>query len=732
MLTAGVFYGLPLYPYFLALCYAVSGGSVVAVKVVQIALGLLTVVLTYATGTRLADSTVGLVAAALAAVYGPLVFHESMLIPEAIGVPLYAAGFYSCCLFLDAPSVRRAVLAGALLGLACLTKAGVLPFAVLFVAVLLLRPTLAATRPPAAALAAFAVAFVAVLAPVTLHNRIVGGDTVLLTSHAGLNFYIGNNPDADGTFRAPAGTGIGLEEQIADSRAVAEAAAGRALRPSEVSAYWSGRGTRLHPRPATALRGALGTEAAARVRCARASGSAGLPGGGSVQPVDAAAAGRSFARARTARRRGPSARRCRCDIAGASSSGSDATSRASSTFFVNARYRLPLLSVLFVLAAVAVADARRVRPRARLAAASPAGLVVVAAAVWITRLALVPTDPARDLRERRQSPAGGQRLRAGPRPLPRGAGARLRRTRRRISGWGSCSPSVGRGDEVGAILRSARSRRAPTRSPTTTSERGTSSGATSRQAEQCYRRAVELKPQFAQAHDNLGIIYARQGDTARAIDVVPDGAAVRSGELCGGDEPGPRARAGRPHRGRTPRVAGGRRARPVVRRREAGARTVLIHDRPPRRAFASGPKAARMRRANTVEGEDDGHSRSTLARDRSSRSRRGALSQLRAERHHLARAARRARRPEAGAAPHPLRDVPEPAPDGGGAAAQVGRRSSARCSASTTRTATWRRTRRWCAWRRTSRCATRWCTARATSARSTATARPPCATPRRG
>jgi tetratricopeptide (TPR) repeat protein len=106
VLTTGVFYGLPLYPYFLALCYAVSGRSVVAVKVVQIVLGLLTLVLTYATGALLADATVGLVAAALAAVYGPLVFHESMLIPEAIGVPLHAGAFYCCCLFLHAPTER--------------------------------------------------------------------------------------------------------------------------------------------------------------------------------------------------------------------------------------------------------------------------------------------------------------------------------------------------------------------------------------------------------------------------------------------------------------------------------------------------------------------------------------------------------------------------------------------------------------------------------------------------
>jgi tetratricopeptide (TPR) repeat protein len=38
------------------------------------------------------------------------------------------------------------------------------------------------------------------------------------------------------------------------------------------------------------------------------------------------------------------------------------------------------------------------------------------------------------------------------------------------------------------------------------------------EAERNYRRAVEIKPQFAQAHDNLGIVYARRGDIERAIE----------------------------------------------------------------------------------------------------------------------------------------------------------------------------------------------------------------------
>jgi hypothetical protein len=46
---------LPLYPYFLALCSALTGGSTVAVKLVQLLLGLVTVFFTYRIGQRVAD-----------------------------------------------------------------------------------------------------------------------------------------------------------------------------------------------------------------------------------------------------------------------------------------------------------------------------------------------------------------------------------------------------------------------------------------------------------------------------------------------------------------------------------------------------------------------------------------------------------------------------------------------------------------------------------------------------
>src|SRR3989338_783830 len=50
---------------------------------------------------------------------------------------------------------------------------------------------------------------------------------------------MGNNPEAQGVFQAPKGTGTNVESQMEGARVTAEKAVGRSLKPSEVSKYWS-------------------------------------------------------------------------------------------------------------------------------------------------------------------------------------------------------------------------------------------------------------------------------------------------------------------------------------------------------------------------------------------------------------------------------------------------------------------------------------------------------------
>ena len=74
--------------------------------------------------------------------------------------------------------------------------------------------------------------------PVAARNRIVGGEWHLTTSQFGPNLYIGNNPNADGTYGALREGRGSPEYERQDATEIAEAAAGRRLTPGEVSSFW--------------------------------------------------------------------------------------------------------------------------------------------------------------------------------------------------------------------------------------------------------------------------------------------------------------------------------------------------------------------------------------------------------------------------------------------------------------------------------------------------------------
>ena len=124
------------------------------------------------------------------------------------------------------------------------------PNLLLFVAALALWP-LARRRAPRLAVAAFVLPVVLVVGAVTLRNKIVADEWVVISSQGGVNFFIGNNREAPGSFAAPRGT-IGRPEALNETqtKAQAEAAVGRPLSPSEASRWWFKRGLRYLARNA--------------------------------------------------------------------------------------------------------------------------------------------------------------------------------------------------------------------------------------------------------------------------------------------------------------------------------------------------------------------------------------------------------------------------------------------------------------------------------------------------
>jgi len=78
------------------------------------------------------------------------------------------------------------------------------------------------------------------------HNLLEEDDPVLVSSQAGINFYIGNSPGAVGIYYTPILDMDRPEElNLFGARAVAEAATGESMKPSQVSRWWFGEGLKF-------------------------------------------------------------------------------------------------------------------------------------------------------------------------------------------------------------------------------------------------------------------------------------------------------------------------------------------------------------------------------------------------------------------------------------------------------------------------------------------------------
>jgi tetratricopeptide (TPR) repeat protein len=140
----------------------------------------------------------------------------------------------------DAPSRFRCLVCGFLIGLTAMAVATILFLIPLFVWAIFMRQTKLRLAAKGTALALLFLGIFGGTSACWIHNYFVARDPVFLSAHGGINLWLGNNPSATGYPRFP-GLHAGQGEMLRDSVDQAEAAAGRTLRRSEVSAYWSAK-----------------------------------------------------------------------------------------------------------------------------------------------------------------------------------------------------------------------------------------------------------------------------------------------------------------------------------------------------------------------------------------------------------------------------------------------------------------------------------------------------------
>lgn len=197
------FWQAPFYPYFLASLFSLFGENYYLPRLLQALAGTATCLLVCKLGRAVFSPTVGWVAGLGAALYGPFLYFEGELLPTT-----WAVLFDALLLVVLLWGQRRggllpALSTGLVLGLGTLAVPNVLLFAP--VAAWWVYRMAADRR--ALHLAVFAAGLLLLVGPVTLRNRIVGGEWVLISFNAGVNFYLGNNPDYDRTVAARPGAG---------------------------------------------------------------------------------------------------------------------------------------------------------------------------------------------------------------------------------------------------------------------------------------------------------------------------------------------------------------------------------------------------------------------------------------------------------------------------------------------------------------------------------------------
>ncbi|MDF1839463.1 MAG: hypothetical protein P1V35_16465, partial [Planctomycetota bacterium] len=77
--------------------------------------------------------------------------------------------------------------------------------------------------------------------PISWHNYSASGEGVLIASQAGVNFWIGNNPESDGMSAIVPGTRAGWWEGFEDSRRLARQEAGEELSDKGISQHYTGK-----------------------------------------------------------------------------------------------------------------------------------------------------------------------------------------------------------------------------------------------------------------------------------------------------------------------------------------------------------------------------------------------------------------------------------------------------------------------------------------------------------
>jgi 4-amino-4-deoxy-L-arabinose transferase-like glycosyltransferase len=191
----------PLYAYFLAVVYGIFGHHYEAAHAAQYFLGAASAAIIFLAARLWFSNRVAFFAGLIPALSATLIVYEGYLLPESL------IFFLAALIILVTGLARRNptrwwywLLLGFILGFTAIQRANILlcTFGIVFWIAFGFNEHILRRR--SISIVLFITGIVLAITPVTLHNRIAGGQWTLITSNGPANFYIGNGVEANGGF----------------------------------------------------------------------------------------------------------------------------------------------------------------------------------------------------------------------------------------------------------------------------------------------------------------------------------------------------------------------------------------------------------------------------------------------------------------------------------------------------------------------------------------------------
>lgn len=247
------FFGLPLYPYFLAILDRLTLGHWGIIRFLHLLLGSFNCVLAYWLTRRIFSEKIALLAGWLMASHFVLIYYDWIMAPVTLIIFLSLVIVLALLDLLMSLRVtpqrdeaagralplamtRRWLSLGILLGLSMLADGKMLIFLGLLVFYLIGRSKNILDR--MTLLLPLLLGIFLILGTTGLRNKLVGGDWVFITAQSGFSFYAGNNAKTTGVFENPDFIRPTHQGQDEDLVIMAENLSGKKLSPARVSQFW--------------------------------------------------------------------------------------------------------------------------------------------------------------------------------------------------------------------------------------------------------------------------------------------------------------------------------------------------------------------------------------------------------------------------------------------------------------------------------------------------------------